>query len=353
MRFRFKLLTMALFISAIVNSQESIVSGKVIDAKTNKPIDYVYVLDSLNKVVSITDEFGFFKFKKQYNKNLKFFKYGYFEKNKLINEIKDTIFLDPKVIVLDEIVLSSPKKNSSTYYKFYFRTFDFKNDKKRRYIDGIVQFEFNKKKNKVEPKILEYRSFANQKILKSEKKGIVRLQYEGTSIPSFKLLSILEMIEKFKDYDISKEENGYTVYNAMNKIGTIFVNDDWTKEKRATIIEKNELGKIGKRLGASGKILFKSEEEHYNPFDDYNSISYRKIIKKAIFKRKKEKEFSTYESHSEIFLIESQKEPFQKDDVKLKRDKSNYRTKFWINNKVISGNLEKTFYDNLKELENK
>lgn len=58
-------------------------------------------------------------------------------------------------------------------------------------------------------------------------------------------------------------------------------------------------------MGASGKIfLFKAEEEHYN------SLSYRKIIKKTLFKRKKEKEFSTYETNSEIILLESKKEPF-------------------------------------------
>ena len=353
MSFKTTLLTMALLISAIVYSQESEFSGKIIDRKTNKPIDYVYLLDSLNKVISVTDELGFFKFKLKNKIKLKFFKYGYTENNVLIQDLKDTIYLNPKTIILDEIILSSPKKNSSTFYKFYFRTYDFKNEIKRRYLDGIVQFEFNKKKNKVEPKILEYRSFANQKILEIEKKGIIRLQYEGTGIPSFKLMSILEMIKEFKDYDISKNESGYNIYDKLNKVGTIFVNDDWTKEKRATIIEKNEFEKIAKKMGASGRVLFKAEEEHYNSSDNYNSLSYRKIIEKTLFKRKKEKEFSTYESHSEIFLIESRKEEFQKGKVKLKRDKSNYKTKFWINNKVVSKNLEKTFYDNLKELENK
>jgi hypothetical protein len=354
MSFKTTLLTMALLISAIVYSQESEFTGKIIDEKTNKTIDYVYILDSLNKVISVTDEFGFFKFKNSDSiKNLKIFKYGYSEKKILKKNLKDTIYLNPKIIVLDEVVLSSPKKNISTFYKFYFRTYDFKNEIKRRYIDGIVQFEYNKKKNKVEPKILEYRSFSNEKIMESEAKGIIRLQYEGTGIPSFKLRSILEMIKEFKDYDISKEESGYTIFDKLNKVGTIFVNDDWTKEKRATIIEKNELGKIAKKMGASGKVLFKAEEEHYNSNDNYNSLSYRKIIEKTLFKRKREKEFSTYETNSEIFLLESKKEPFQEDDVKLKRDKSNYKTKYWLENKIISEINDKIFYQDLKAMKNK
>ncbi len=348
------LLTMALLINAIVYSQINEFSGKIIDKKTNRTIDYVYFLDSLNKVISVSDEYGLFKFNNESSiKKLKIFKYGYSEKYISIKDLKDTIYLNPKVIVLDEIVLSSPKKNISTFYKFYFRTYDFKNGVKRRYLDGIVQFEYNKKKNKVEPKILEYRSFASEEIMESENKGIIRLQYEGTGIPSFKLRSILEMIKEFKDYDISKEEYGYTIFDKLNKVGTIFVNDDWSKEKRATLIEKNELGKIAKKMGASGKVIFKSEEEHYNPDDYYNSLSYRKIIEKTLFKRKKDKEFSTYETNSEIFLLESKKVPFQEKEVKLKRDKSNYKTKYWLENKIISEINEKTFYQDLKEMKNK
>jgi hypothetical protein len=355
MKNKFILTTIALMISAIVYSQKKELSGVIIDSKTKKSIDYVYLLDSLNKVVSVTDEFGNFNFNTNFdkNQNLKVFKYGFLEKNISVNKINDTIYLDPKIIELDEIVLSSLKKNKSTYYKFYFRSYGFKNGIKRRYIDGIVQFEFNKKKSKINSKILEYRSFANEEMLKSEKKGIIRLQYEGTGIPSFKLMSILEMIKEYKDYDLAKNENSYTIFNGMDKVGKIFVNNDWSKETTATIIEKNELGKIAKKLGASGKVLFKSEEEHYNPTDNYNSLSYRKIIEKTLFKRKKDKDFSTYESHSEIFLLKSQNEPFQEDEVKFKRNKSNYKTKYWINNKIIFKKNNEPYYADLKELENK
>lgn len=330
--------------------EQEIFRGNIADKNTRNPIEFVYVLDSLNRVVSVSDNSGDFEISKDLsNTKLTFSKYGYLKKTLTVDSIKDTIYLSPEILALEEVVLTQNKKSHITYYKYYFRTYDFKNSNRRRYIDGIVQYEYNKKKGRVKDQVLEYRSFGDKTLIEAERKGAVVVQHEGTGYLSFSLMSILEQNRAFQDYELVKTKNGFDILNKVGKVGQIITTPDFSKEISASILKENNLGKFKKVLGSSSRILLHASEEHYDPRDNYNTVSYLKTIKQTEFKRKVDSLFSTYESYSELFLLDTQNEPFQEKGVKLKRSESNYKSAFWINSIGISDSIQKSFHLGLEE----
>src|SRR6056297_2964998 len=128
-------LIMLLSISSIIFSQEKRIKGQVFNHSNNEAIDYVYILDSNDKVLSITDENGYFKFNehKLNETNFKLHKYGY--KDTIINSHTslDSIKMSSQLYDLDEVVIDGDVNKRYKYMLYFFKTYDFKNDEKRRY----------------------------------------------------------------------------------------------------------------------------------------------------------------------------------------------------------------------------
>lgn len=346
---------MLLILSSIVFSQEKIVEGHVFDNTTKKPLDYVYLLDEENKILTLTDENGYFRFQVRQNStsNIKLHKYGYRDTILDANSDLDTLRLRTKSIQLDEVVVNNVNKRFK-YLLYYFKTYEFKNETKRRYLDGILQIEHDTKKNKVDYKVIEYRSFANDSMIKNEKGGIISIQHEGTGYPAYTLMSIYELIKKYGDFELDKIQDDTFQITAKSGISVGKINTSpQNKEISATLTHYNDFGKINRKLRASAKVLFKIEEEKYLEEDNYNTLEYRALLKKSLFKKGSEDNFSIYETHSKIYLIDYEYDnPFYKNSVQIKRDQSNFSTEFWKNSSVKK-NIDLKLYEKLNMRENK
>lgn len=349
------ILTVLLY-STVSYSQEQL-RCVVFDKETDTPIEYVYILNNKGSVIAISEEDGSFNLDLQKTETITLRKFGYKQSDVKINNLTKKLFLEPKITLLDEVIISAKAiKNNNYFIRFYFKTYDIKNNELRRFIDGVVEFEIDEKKGIIKNNIIQYRSFSNDSILEGEKR-FIQVTYEGTKIVSYPKNTLNERILKYQDYSTSKELNSPFILNVhdndkynFNKStikGKIFLNNE-LREKSAYLLENNNTIKTKKTLGSRGRILFRMEEEHFNYENDFRYLSNRKVITQSIFKQKKKENFDEYESFSEITFLEINKASFNGKYVKRKRDKSNYFNEFWKDKRIAIG--AKVIQDKLKKI---
>lgn len=354
-----------LILTALLNSAVSLSQVEdnrkifIVDKIDMQPIEFAHVVDNNGKIISISNNKGelvlsnnnFAKNVKTYN----IFRYGY-EKYPFDLNIKiDTIFLNQKVERLNEVIINS-KKSDVVFRNYYFKTYDTKNGIIRRYIEGIVEYEINRKKKSVDRKILQYRSMQNDTMIINEERWFVQVTYEGTTIPYYKLLSIYDFNKKYNEYQIVKSEqdnNKLIIKDPLTRqeLGKIYI-DDNDRQKSGYLLEVYNSDKTKKRFSSEGKILFRLEEEHYETVNDYY-LKDRQIIKKSLFRQKRKKEnFSEYISFSKLIFIEESNESDKK-GVKLRRASSNYENEFWKSEKYSKISNPLVSIDKLNENLNK
>lgn len=332
----------------------------VLDKEDKKPIEFAYIVDNYGIVQSISNHNGESNLLIDISNELKnspftIFRYGYQEYKFRYNIKLDTILLSPKIEILDEVVIT-PSNNNIIYYKYYFKTYDTKNGVIRRYIDGIVEYEVNRKKNKVNRKVLQYRSMVNDTIISNEKRGFIQVTYEGTSIPYYKLMSIYDFNKKYNEYTmtpLTEEGNELAIKDMRTgkNLGKIYLTYEG-KEKSGYLLEENTSLKTRKAYGSEGQVLLRLEEEHYETENHY-FLKNRQIVKKSLFRQKSKKEkFSEYISLSKLIFLESYGKSNDK-SVKFKRDFSNYRQEFWNDNEYVKVSRPLVSIDELKENPNK
>jgi hypothetical protein len=108
--------TISVFISVIVNSQEKIITGKVLNYENSEPLAYVNIGIKNKTVGTVSNSNGLFKLllnDKVSSKDTVFFSFiGFKTETYLVselNKIRNPILLQPKNMVLDEVVVSSKK----------------------------------------------------------------------------------------------------------------------------------------------------------------------------------------------------------------------------------------------------
>ncbi|WP_298371246.1 carboxypeptidase-like regulatory domain-containing protein [uncultured Lutibacter sp.] len=106
----------AFFIMAIIHSQEKTITGKVWNFENNKPLAYVNIGIKNKTVGTVSNNNGLFKLslnKKVSSKDTVIFSYIGFKTKKYLvselNKIKKPIFLQPKNMELEEVVVNSKK----------------------------------------------------------------------------------------------------------------------------------------------------------------------------------------------------------------------------------------------------
>ena len=107
-------------IAALSMAQET-VTAHIFDAETRKPIDLVAVVSSVNH--TITNREGGFIVRVASNDNLQLHHISYYPQNIPIGQLGDTIFLQPRVIELAELVVmpreSIVRKLTEVWYRYY------------------------------------------------------------------------------------------------------------------------------------------------------------------------------------------------------------------------------------------
>jgi hypothetical protein len=113
---KFSISLISIFISLIVQSQEKIISGKVLNFENNEPLAYVNIGIKNKTVGTVSDNNGLFNLSlndKVTSKDTIIFSYIGFKTEKYLvsdlNKIKKPILLQPKNMELDEVVVSSKK----------------------------------------------------------------------------------------------------------------------------------------------------------------------------------------------------------------------------------------------------
>lgn len=250
-----------------------------------------------------------------------------------------TIFLTPRTIQLDSVVVQTKNNYDYVVLKGYFRTYDLFNNKPRYFYDGIIEYYIPLgNEGKVYHKLLEYRHFENKESVDEFTYFFGKTFSEPPSIFTLKQKSYVNYIPK--NYNFVETGDKITFMNGGLSMG---------------FIQKTKMGNTQlyfDKVPPQSKIsrsLFRIKGEQYRGLmlENYagtniknpslaNLISSTRSSVGAV-QRKKKHGFIPMETFEEFYVLE--RRYLQKTEVdNLKKSftksiyldaKSNYSRKFW------------------------
>lgn len=231
---------------------------------------------------------------------------------------------------IEEIIIK-PSEKKFLVLEGYFNGFVTNNGEFNIFVDGIIQYVFDRKKNKLKNyTILEYRTF----LLRGNKensKDVSSLVFDGVlKMPNMKLLNNIE------------KEGLKKIYNP---------------EKKQTIIEINDSALTEKEFRIFGYVFTEFKEDEIYNFEGTSIqpnrlTNYSKSYSLKL-KHKSENEFSNILNVSNFYVSDimfQNKDELEK-GVSFNREKSNYTSDFWKDDRFNSMYLflSKRFKSNFQE----
>lgn len=277
---KFKLLLAIVLISQIVSAQNK---GIILDIDTYKPIPYVNVYTTYNKDVFGTTSNTSGEFNANFHfKSLTFSHVNYEKSEILCDNLKDTIFLNPKTNLIGEVVISNKQPKWISYilerfrtqkkniYRISEKTFSYQYDTHTLSdssgyafksegeiivpkLESDIPFRINPKENAIHYKNNSAGvDFSNmQRILYDDfiddfdKKFIKEHEFKQNHAYKSKNQNIIQLIFNSKEYD---SDNGYivmdttscTILEVVRSTGTDFNIKEQTSTALRTIASKTK-----------------------------------------------------------------------------------------------------------------
>lgn len=222
-----------ILLSNFVWAQNKKFTGKIVDAETLQPIEFVNIFfdDAINSnsTGAISNEIGEFSFS-TINSQVTFSHLNYESLSFTLNEKFNEIALKPKSYVLDEIVISktlprdylkkiistnSNKIDKSTLFKTYCREIVKINNDYSKFSDALVDYYVKKGNGKSNIVLTEHRALQRQKIDTTDNVRFANINSAFTLKDYVKNAYNFDKLEKIvndKNYEferkIKKEANG-------------------------------------------------------------------------------------------------------------------------------------------------
>lgn len=222
-----------ILLSNFVWAQNKKFTGKIVDAETLQPIEFVNIFfdDAINSnsTGAISNEIGEFSFS-TINSQVTFSHLNYESLSFTLNEKFNEIALKPKSYVLDEIVISktlprdylkkiistnSNKIDKSTLFKTYCREIVKINNDYSKFSDALVDYYVKKGNGKSNIVLTEHRALQRQKIDTTDNVRFANINSAFTLKDYLKNAYNFDKLEKIvndKNYEferkIKKEANG-------------------------------------------------------------------------------------------------------------------------------------------------
>ena len=228
-----RILIVFVLLSNLVWAQNKKFTGKIVDAETLQPIEFVNIFlnDGINSnsTGAISNEIGEFSFS-TINSQVTFSHLNYESLSFTLNEKFNEIALKPKSYVLDEIVISktlsrdylkkiistnSNKIDKSTLFKTYCREIVKINNDYSKFSDALVDYYVKKGNGKSNIVLTEHRALQRQKIDTTDNVRFANINSAFTLKDYVKNAYNFDKLEKIvndKNYEferkIKKEANG-------------------------------------------------------------------------------------------------------------------------------------------------
>lgn len=228
-----RIIIVFVLLSNLVWAQNKKFTGKIVDAETLQPIEFVNIFlnDGINSnsTGAISNEIGEFSFS-TINSQVTFSHLNYESLSFTLNEKFNEIALKPKSYVLDEIVISktlprdylkkiistnSNKIDKNTLFKTYCREIVKINNDYSKFSDALVDYYVKKGNGKSNIVLTEHRALQRQKIDTTDNVRFDKINSAFTLKDYVKNAYNFDKLEKIvndKNYEferkIKKEENG-------------------------------------------------------------------------------------------------------------------------------------------------
>lgn len=339
------------YIIISINSYASFAQIVLLDIENRTPVSFAHVVDENGSLISTSNLDGHVKFDSVFTNNNKTYilqHVSYVNKEITCNEMNsiDTIFMFKTSYPLSEVVVSNMQKEVIVL-KSYYRSYELDNGIPKYYTDGIIEYYIPlenyifplKKRKKVKMKLLKYRSFRNNDLIKKEKERAFMVVMNLAGIPRIESGSILKTIEKGYETEIltknlSNINKDTATVGRIKKdttVNTIMLSLDFiapSKEKTNTLF--NYTSKI-----------FKNEVTEIYPNADISSLTLKDLLRwekyrKIHFKHKADKEFINLEGINELYIFDRsyiKKSEYRKinSDSYAFPESSSYSTDYWKN----------------------
>lgn len=316
--------------------------AQIITVKSNQNqqvVDNVIVINPIGEVIGVTDLDGKVDLTDWLNEEYLVLQNPNIVSDVFyINQITDGVIwvetFDNEVI-LDEAVLKSSQKD---YYVLegYFYAFVLNEREFNIYVDGIMQFVYDRKTNKFKERIIkEYRTFLLENVNENRKEVSTMVFDYYLELPNLKDLR-----------EIEKSANKIVKYNEEI--------DETLFEDTKTALEEKEFRLFGYVFTDMKEVItadFWGKEE-MNP---KKLINYKHNFTLHL-KHKKEGEFSALNVVSNFHptaMMHLNRKELEK-GVRFRRTKSDYKTEYWLDNSSANlyQYLKNTFKSNFVEQPN-
>lgn len=325
-----------LFISYISSAQVVL-----LDSQNKSVIVFAHIVSETGKLLGTSDINGIINLNEIKKSKSKVFTIQHISYENL--EILFDTLLDKKSILLKSKTNSLPSFtiNSKTpdylVLKAFFRSYQTENGVPKYFMDGLIEYYIPKSKSKkVKRRVIEYRSFKNEKLIKKEKERSSMMILDIVGLP---YLSQSIVVDDFnKKYAIQDSINIQLIKREGVLAGVIKKD----KKKKITHLNINilvpEKERIAKIFGYTQRMVrHVISEDYYNQSGDSifkDDLISRNVSRKFLFKHKKEEKFKEVNGIMEFYVLG--KEYMTKNKVKKVnfsiykgKESSNYATEYW------------------------
>ena len=349
----------------LLNSYFTVGQLVILDKKDRSPIPFVHFLSTKGNLIATSNLEGIVVFNENHdNDTISVQHLSYHKLKTSIGnlKIKDTIFLEEKVNLLSEVIIKPRNNRSVIVLKGYFRSYEINDNTPKFYTDGIVEYYI--KRNNVKMKLLDYRAYENEELVKREKQRTNMVVMRLATVPRINHNTIRDAI-KTKKYtienvaadimEIRKESSVVGTIKHDNSLNIITLNMDFIKPN-----DSNSKTLFNYTSKIVNNVLTEIYSNENNDKISIKSILGIKGYRRIFFKHKKDDLFTELQGITELFIIK--KSLFNKDDYKKIKSSSyafpestSHTYEYWNNLKEfnipeLNENIERTIKKTLKKL---
>lgn len=205
------------------------------------------------------------------------------------------------------VVGSKYNKPEILVLKGYYRSYQLEDSIPKYYTDGIVEYYISKKRKKgLKNRVIEYRSYRNEELVKKEKQRANMVSMVVAGVPYINSLTIIDDLDK--NYSIQQLSDHQIIKRDNSTVGIIRTNKPLNRVQIDIDLIAPQKEKTRSLFKYTSKITHINITENYS-FQGLSKLSKdnlesRKEYRQIYFKHKKDKDFVEIDVIHEFYVLE-------------------------------------------------